>query len=89
MKPLISVPVALALATAPTLAGERYDHKLEEAAMRIVAENIGDIRGGFSYKQKPRFVIVQDALRPDAGSLPGPGAKALPSIIGTTDRPKS
>ena len=72
--------VVLAFATAPSLAGERYDRKLEQAAMRIVAENIGDLRGGFSYRQKPRFVVVQDTLRPDAGVLPEPDAGALPSI---------
>lgn len=31
----------------------RYDRKLEEAAMRIVAENIGDIRDGFKVNEKP------------------------------------
>ncbi|MER8635810.1 hypothetical protein [Mesorhizobium sp. M1365] len=40
----------------------RYDRKLEKAVMGIVAGKIGEIRGGFSYRQAPQFVIVPDTL---------------------------
>ena len=40
----------------------RYDRKLEQAVIDIVANKIGDIRGGFSYDAKPVFVIVQDQI---------------------------
>ena len=41
----------------------RYDQKLEQAAMEIVAGKIGDIRGGFSYAQKVQLVIRQGEMR--------------------------
>jgi hypothetical protein len=87
MKLLIGASVALALATAPALAGARYDRKLEQAAMQIVAEKIGDIRGGFSYGQKPRLTVVQDAPSPAAGS--SPRQDASPSIVAPPSRPAS
>ena len=58
----ICAALALALATVPAMPGPRYDRKLEQAAIRIVAAKIGDIRAGFAYDQKPRFVVAQDAL---------------------------
>lgn len=63
----ICAAVALAFVAVPASAAHRYDRKLEQAAMKIVAQNIGDIRAGFSYDQKPRFVVVQDALMPGGG----------------------
>lgn len=88
MRLWICTSAALALAV-PAVAGERYDRKLEQAAMRIVAEKIGDIRGGFSYKQKPSFVVVQDAVLPDAGPQPKSGVKVSPSIVAPAARPNS
>ena len=38
----------------------RYDRKLEEAVMAIVAARIGDIRGGFAFDAKPVMVVVQN-----------------------------
>ena len=38
----------------------RYDRKLEEAVMAIVAAKIGDIRGGFAFGAKPVMVVVQN-----------------------------
>ncbi len=74
----VCVSLVFALVAIPAWAGARYDRKLEQAAMRIVAENIGDIRGGFSYDQKPRFVVVLDDLLPEAGRS---GRNASPSVI--------
>jgi hypothetical protein len=87
MKHLIGTCALIVLAVAPARAEERYDRKLEQAAMQIVAENIGDIRGGFSYAQKPQFVVVQDALLPDAGSRQG--GNVSPSVTAPAGRPNS
>jgi hypothetical protein len=77
----------LAAAAIPAGAEHRYDRKLEQAAMRIVAEKIGDIRGGFSYGQKPRFVVAQDAVAP--GTEPRQRPAVYPSVIAPAVRPKS
>jgi hypothetical protein len=59
MKALVCAGLALALAGSAT-AEPRYDRKLEEAVMAIVAAKIGDIRGGFALDAKPVMVVVQD-----------------------------
>lgn len=69
----VFVPAFATIATADS----RYDQKLEQAAMAIVAAKIGDIRGGFSYDSHPVFVTVpvpiaagggtEDMSRPDNG----------------------
>ena len=59
MKALVCATAAMALA-GPATAGDRYDRKLEEAVIAIVAASIGDIRGGFALDAKPVMVIVQD-----------------------------
>jgi len=52
---------ALALAVPGSAAAEpRYDRKLEEAVMAIVAAKMGDIRGGFALDARPVMVIVQN-----------------------------
>lgn len=68
----ILLNVVLALAAMPigaAVAGAdrpRYDHALEKAAAEIVARKIGDIRGGFAFDQKPRFVVlVQTSMAED------------------------
>lgn len=88
MRSLIGASLALAFAVAPAGAEHRYDRKLEEAAMRIVAENIGSTRGGFSYRQKPRFVVAQDAPPLNAGSLQKPDPAVSPLVV-PSNRPKS
>jgi hypothetical protein len=80
----ICAAVALAFVVVPAYAAHRYDRKLEQAAMKIVAQNIGDIRAGFAYDQKPRFVVVQDALMPGGwpqhdGSPPATEPPAAPA----------
>ncbi len=37
----------------------RYDRKLEQAAMNIVAEKIGNLRGSFTFDEHP--IILNDA----------------------------
>ncbi|RWM31907.1 hypothetical protein [Mesorhizobium sp.] len=54
--------MALAIAmTAPAAAETRYDRNLEKAVVEIVAGKMGDIRGGFSYKQVPQLVVLPEA----------------------------
>jgi hypothetical protein len=86
MKTILPTSIAIAVATTPAFAGVRYDRKLEQAALEIVASKIGDIRGGFSYKQKLRFVVVQDAL---VTPTPAGGETASPSIVEPAGPPRS
>lgn len=48
---------ALALATLPAAAQARPDHdySIDRAAANIVAQKIGELRGGFNYNQQPRI----------------------------------
>jgi hypothetical protein len=62
MKALMSCAAALAVLAAPAAAQTRYDRKLEQAVLTIVAAKMGDIRGGFAYDAKPVFVVVQDSM---------------------------
>jgi orotate phosphoribosyltransferase len=62
MKMLIGVAAAVAVLATPVAAETRYDRKLEQAVMDIVAKKMGEIRGGFSYDEKPIFVVVQDKM---------------------------
>ena len=57
----IGAVFATIFATAAT-ADSRYDQKLEQAVMAIVAAKIGDIRGGFSYDSRPVFVTAPDPM---------------------------
>jgi hypothetical protein len=57
---LCGVALSAAIA-APAMAETRYDRNLEKAVMGIVAGKIGDIRGSFSYKEVPKFVIMPEA----------------------------
>lgn len=50
----------LALVAAPARAETRYDRNLEKAVRDTVAGKIGDIRGGFSYKQVPQLVVLPE-----------------------------
>ena len=59
MRALGSALAAFVLAGQAT-AQPRYDRKLEEAVMAIVAARIGDIRGGFAFDAKPVMVVVQN-----------------------------
>ncbi|WP_214473556.1 hypothetical protein [Mesorhizobium sp. dw_380] len=58
MKTLLCAVALGAIIIAPAIAETRYDRNLEKAAMGIVAGKMGDIRGGFSYRQVPQLVVV-------------------------------
>lgn len=61
MRTLLCGVALLAVIAAPAVAETRYDRKLEQAVVEIVAGKMGNIRGGFSYKQVPQLVVVPDA----------------------------
>ncbi len=61
MKMLLGSAACLAVLSAPATAQMRYDMKLEQAVMEIVASKMGDIRGGFSYERKPEFVVLNES----------------------------
>jgi hypothetical protein len=60
MRTLLCGVALLAVIAAPAVAETRYDRKLEQAVVEIVAGKMGNIRGGFSYKQVPQLVVVPD-----------------------------
>jgi hypothetical protein len=62
MKFLASGAVLTAALVVPATADARYDRKLEEAVMAIVAEKIGAIRGGFAYDAKPELWTAADPM---------------------------
>ncbi len=72
MKYVLSGAAVVAMLAAPAAAEMRYDHKLEQAAMAIIADRIGDIRGGFSYAQKVQLVVRQDEAQ---GAAAGTGQR--------------
>ena len=57
---LCGIALLVAMA-APAAAETRYDRNIEKAAMDIVAGKMGNIRGGFSYKQRPQLVVLPEA----------------------------
>jgi len=70
MKSLVSGLALVAVCATPVLAETRYDKKLEEAVMKIVAARIGgELRGGFSYGQTPAFVLLPDTMATGSVSL--------------------
>ncbi|QPC94153.1 hypothetical protein [Mesorhizobium sp. INR15] len=68
MRTLLCGAVLCAVIAAPASAETRYDRNLENAVKGIVASKMGDIRGGFSYKQVPQLVVVPEAVT--APSIP-------------------
>ncbi|ESZ29833.1 MULTISPECIES: hypothetical protein [unclassified Mesorhizobium] len=58
MKTLLCGAALCAVIVAPATAETRYDRSLEKAAMGIIAGKMGDIRGGFSFKQVPQLVVL-------------------------------
>ncbi len=59
MKALVCAVLAIAL-VGPATAQSRYDRKLEEAVLAIVAAKIGGLRGSFAFDAKPVMVVIQD-----------------------------
>jgi len=72
---LCGVALSAAIA-APAVAETRYDRNLEKAALGIVAGKMGDIRGGFSYKQVPQLVVLPDPVPPPAIATEHPAVQA-------------
>lgn len=62
MKTLMTCAAVLVAFAAPAGAETRYDRKIEQAVMDIVARKMGELRGGLSYDEKPRLVVVQDTM---------------------------
>ncbi|WFP75627.1 hypothetical protein [Mesorhizobium sp. WSM4906] len=58
MKSFLSGMTLVMAMAAPVAAETRYDRNLEKAVMDIVASKMGNIRGGFSYKQVPQMVVL-------------------------------
>ena len=58
MKSFLSGMAIVMLMAAPMAAETRYDRNLEKAVVDIVARKMGNIRGGFSYKQIPQLVML-------------------------------
>jgi hypothetical protein len=63
MRTLWAGAAVFGLAANSAAAETRYDHRIEQAAIQIVAGKIGDIRGGFAFDAKPVFVTVQDPVK--------------------------
>ncbi|RAZ93133.1 hypothetical protein DPM33_02685 [Mesorhizobium hawassense] len=61
MKSFLCGMAFLAAMIAPVAAETRYDRNIEKAAMDIVAGKMGNIRGGFSYRQRPQLVVLPEA----------------------------
>lgn len=57
---IVLAATALAALTGAALAEPTYDRRIEAAAARIVARDIGGLRGGFAYDQVPEFVEAVD-----------------------------
>jgi hypothetical protein len=68
MKYLVAVAMSAAI-LAPARSADRYDRKLEEQVLRIVAENIGDIRGTLSYDKVMVFTAVDRTGSPSFQAL--------------------
>lgn len=73
MKSVLCGAALLIAMIAPAAAETRYDRNLEKAAVNIVAGKMGNIRGGFSYKQRPQFVVP-----PEAAPAPAPAPVESP-----------
>lgn len=61
MKALLCAAIVCA-SVGPATSQSRYDRKLEEAVMAIVAAKMGDLRGGFAFGDKPVMVVVRDDI---------------------------
>ncbi|PBB27482.1 hypothetical protein FJV83_03050 [Mesorhizobium sp. WSM4307] len=76
MRTLLCGVALSAVIVAPAVAETRYDRSLEKAAMGIIAGKMGDIRGGFSYKQVPQLVVLPDPVPPPATATEHPAVQA-------------
>lgn len=46
-------------ASGPVETGGKFDVKIENAVKGVIARKIGDLRGGFSFRQKPTMTTVE------------------------------
>jgi hypothetical protein len=76
MRTLLCGVALSAVIVAPAAAETRYDRNLEKAAVGIVASKMGDIRGGFSYKQVPQLVVLPDPVPASAVAAEPPNEQA-------------
>ncbi|OBQ69555.1 hypothetical protein [Mesorhizobium erdmanii] len=86
MRTLLCGAVLSVAIAAPAAAETRYDRNLEKAALGIVASKMGDIRGGFSYKQVPQLVVLPDpapalAAEPPREQASGDGHDGLSPAV--------
>ncbi|WP_296744602.1 hypothetical protein [Mesorhizobium sp.] len=77
MKSILCGMALVMVMAAPAGAEMRYDRNLEKAALDIVASKMGNIRGGFSYKQVPQFVVQPESA--PAAPAAEPSRKQLSS----------
>jgi hypothetical protein len=90
MRTLLCGVALLAVIAAPAVAETRYDRKLEQAVVEIVAGKMGNIRGGFSYKQVPQFVVVPDVPAAPIESSPKQASgDASDDLVPAVERPVS
>ena len=58
MKKFLGAAALVAVICSPAVADEKYDRSIDEAAARILAQKIGDIRGSFAPDAEQVFVPV-------------------------------
>lgn len=71
MKALWAAAALAGLVIGSASAEQRYDRSIDRAAMGIVAQKIGDLRGGFSFDAKPALVSERKEIV-KTGSIPVP-----------------
>ncbi|WP_054309036.1 hypothetical protein [Mesorhizobium sp. 1M-11] len=64
MRALLFSATSMLLLAGRVTAEPQYDRVLEQAAIDIVAANIGTLRGGFAYNQVPQMIVAQEAPPP-------------------------
>ncbi|MDX8480038.1 hypothetical protein RFN28_16320 [Mesorhizobium sp. VK24D] len=90
MKSFLSGMALVVTMAAPVAAETRYDRNLEKTVMDIVAGKMGNIRGGFSYKQAAQLVVLPEAA--PAASIPAEPRKQAASndgLMPAVERPVS
>lgn len=63
---LIACVIGLGFAGSSVIAGPRYDVKIEQAAKKIVAKKIGDIRGGVETNIEVAAAEAEPVVAPSA-----------------------
>ena len=74
MRTTIVAALALGVSLSSAMAEQRYDRKLEAAAISIAASKMGQLRGGFEVGTRPVFVSPIDRSQPthlSAGRVDG------------------